>query len=73
VRPVAIGSVSNTDPDLDPDSNRSVDPDLESGCGSGQAKTVPRKRRKRRYFMFEEFSVGLQASSESLMSFERRL
>jgi hypothetical protein len=47
---------------LDPDSKKSVYTDFEFGCGSGQAKTVPRKRRKRRYFMFEEFSVGLQAS-----------
>ncbi len=39
----------------DPDSNRSADPD------SRQAKLVPQKQKKRKKFMFEEFSVGLEA------------
>ncbi len=39
----------------DPDSNRSADPD------SRQAKLVPQKQKKRKNFMFEEFSVGLEA------------
>jgi hypothetical protein len=58
--------ISVSDLDLDPDSNglADPDPDWECGLGSGprQAKIVPKKRKELRNFLFEEISVGLEAS-----------
>ncbi len=45
---------------LDPDSIGSVDPDWDSG--SRQAKVVLKRQKNEQIFMFEEFSVRLEAS-----------
>ncbi len=45
-------SVSGLDLGLDPDSIRSVDPDMDSQSGSRRAKVTREKRKKMRNFMF---------------------
>jgi hypothetical protein len=45
------------DPDWDPDSIRSVDPDSESGSGSMRAKNDPQNRKNLEISCFEELDV----------------
>jgi hypothetical protein len=49
---ISKGSVSDLDPDLDPDWIRSVDPDLGSGSGSKRAKMTEKNRKSSDNFMF---------------------
>jgi hypothetical protein len=58
-------NVLNLDPGLDPDSTGSVDPD------PGRPKFFYRNRKKYiKNFMFEDLSVGLEASPVACMKYE---